>query len=172
MTELHQEIPRPSMQFVLQNPANFLAFGFGSGLSKKAPGTMGTLAALPLAWLILQQSLLMQFFIIAIAFIIGVWCCGVCAKNLGVHDYGGIVWDEFVGLWITCLFIPYRASGLDFILWLMAAFTLFRIFDIAKPWPIRILDKQVQGGLGIMIDDVAAGIFAGLCLFLALLLVN
>ncbi|TXH68603.1 MAG: phosphatidylglycerophosphatase A [Thiothrix sp.] len=139
---------------VFRSPIHLLAFGFGSGLSPVAPGTVGTLAAIPL-YLILSLFpswfyLLMVFF----AFIVGIWICGESAKQLGEHDYGGIVWDEFVGFWITMIAAP---SGL---LWVIAGFIIFRIFDIWKPWPIYVADHKIHGGLGIMLDDVLAGIYS------------
>ncbi len=137
------------------HPANFFALGFGSGLAPRAPGTFGTLAAVPLYYYLLQPlSLSWQLLIIVASFVIGVWFCDATAKKLAVHDHPGIVWDEFVGFWISCLALP---AGWG---WLLAAFVLFRFFDILKPWPIRWLDKRVPGGVGIMVDDVLAGIYA------------
>ena len=140
---------------LFSHPANFFALGFGSGLVPKAPGTFGTLAAVPIFWFLLQPLSLAWFLmVIAVSFVIGVWLCDASAKNLGVHDHPGIVWDEFVGLWISCIALP---TGWP---WLLVAFVLFRFFDILKPWPIRWLDSKVPGGLGIMVDDVLAGLFA------------
>lgn len=137
------------------HPANFFALGFGSGLAPKAPGTFGTLMAVPLYWYLLHGLPLATFLaVIAVSFMIGIWLCDASARNLGVHDHPGIVWDEFVGFWITCIALP---SGW---IWLLWAFVLFRFFDIIKPWPIRWLDSKVPGGLGIMVDDVLAGIYA------------
>jgi phosphatidylglycerophosphatase A len=135
-----------------------LAFGFGSGLAPKAPGTIGTLAAIPLYLLLAKLPLIGYALVVLLSFMVGCWLCGEAAKRLGVHDFGGIVWDEFVGYWITMLAAP---AGW---LWIALGFVLFRLFDIWKPWPIRLADKQVQGGLGIMLDDVLAGIYAWLCL--------
>jgi phosphatidylglycerophosphatase A len=144
------------------HPANFFALGFGSGLAPMAPGTFGTLAAVPLYWFLLQGLPLPWLLaVIAVSFVVGIWLCDATAKDLGVHDHPGIVWDEFVGLWISCIALP---AGWP---WLVAAFVLFRFFDILKPWPIRWLDTRVPGGLGIMVDDVLAGIFALVLLQLA-----
>lgn len=96
-----------------------------------------------------------------LAFLLGVWVCGYTARALGVHDHSAVVWDEVVGLWITLAAVAPSWPAL------LIGFVLFRLFDILKPWPIRWLDRHVQGGLGIMIDDVLAGVFAGLCLWLA-----
>lgn len=148
----------PSFTFLLKYPPAFFAFGFGSGLSPKMPGTIGTLAAIPLY---LGLSFLPWWgFLgaIVISSVVGIWLCGVTATKLGVHDHGGIVWDEFVGYWITMFCAP---AGWQ---WIVLGFVLFRIFDILKPWPISIVDKKVGGGWGIMFDDILAGIAAALCL--------
>jgi len=131
-----------------------LAFGFGSGLSPKAPGTMGTLAAIPLWWLLAQLPLSTYLVVVLIAAVAGIVICGRAADRLGVHDHGGIVWDEFVGFWIAMAALPVTWQSL------ILGFVLFRLFDILKPWPISWLDRRVSGGFGIMIDDVIAGIAA------------
>lgn len=142
----------------LKHPANFAAFGFGSGCAPKAPGTAGTVVAvllyLPLQYLPVYFYVLMLF----LTFILGVWLCEKASRDLGVHDHGGIVWDEFVGYWITMFMAP---SGWE---WILIGFILFRLFDIWKPQPIRYIDRHVQGGFGIMVDDVLAGIYALLVL--------
>ncbi|MBV0932347.1 phosphatidylglycerophosphatase A family protein [Marinobacterium weihaiense] len=143
---------------VWRNPVHFLAFGLGSGASPWAPGTMGTLAAVPLWYLLAQTGLTVYLLLTLIAFVIGIWLCGRTSRDLGVHDHGGIVWDEFVGYWITMIAVP-----VDWI-WALLGFILFRLFDIWKPWPIRPVDRRVHGGLGIMLDDVLAGVFAALVL--------
>ena len=139
---------------VWRNPIHFLAFGLGSGASPWAPGTMGTLAAVPLWYLLAQSPLAIYLLLVLAALLVGIWLCGRTSRDLGVHDHGGIVWDEFVGYWITMIAVP-----LDWI-WALAGFILFRLFDILKPWPIGPVDRQVAGGLGIMLDDVLAGIMA------------
>ena len=139
---------------VLTNPVHFLAFGLGSGLAPKAPGTFGTLAAVPF-YLIFQYLPLWNYLLVLlVSIVLGIWLCDRTSKDLGVHDHPGIVWDEFVGYWITMMAAP---AGW---LWVVVGFVLFRIFDIIKPWPIGWLDKRVHGGLGIMLDDIVAGIFA------------
>lgn len=149
---------------MLKNPVHLLSLGFGSGLAPKAPGTWGTLAALPF-WYALQFLPAASYgAVVVVAFLIGIYLCGETATALGVHDHGGIVWDEFVGLWIALFMLP---TGIH---WLILGFALFRLFDIWKPWPIRVLDKKVHGGLGIMIDDVLAGVYAYLTLQLCFLL--
>lgn len=139
---------------ILSDPVLFLAFGFGSGLAKKAPGTLGTLAAIPLYLLFVQADILIYSLLTISVTAVGVRICGVAAEKLGEHDFGGIVWDEIAGFLITMWLVPFtwQAVALGFI--------LFRLFDIFKPWPIRTIDRQVQGGLGIMLDDVLAGVFA------------
>ena len=154
-------------ELVFRSPTAFLAFGFGSGLAKKAPGTFGTLVAMPILWLMqpFQLSLWFGVFLL-ITFLIGIYLCDKTARELGVHDHGGIVWDEFVGVWIT--FWGVALTPLSLVL----GFALFRFFDIVKPFPIRWLDKKVPGGLGIMIDDVLAGIFAWGALQIILILLR
>tara|TARA_R110001583_G_scaffold54126_5_gene166176 strand:- start:248 stop:718 length:471 start_codon:yes stop_codon:yes gene_type:complete len=143
---------------LLKNPVHLLSVGFGSGLAPKAPGTFGTIAALPI-WYGLQFLPPAYYVLVLIlAFVLGVYLCGATADALGVHDHGGIVWDEFVGLWIALFMVPMHIT------WIALGFVLFRLFDIWKPWPIRVLDAKVHGGFGIMIDDVLAGVYAYLVL--------
>ena len=151
---------------VLRSPVHLLAFWFGSGLSPKAPGTAGTIAAVPL-WLLLQgMSLPAYLILLVVLFAFGCWVCGESARRLGVHDYGGIVFDEVVGLLLTCVpLLPdlgWVSHGRWW--WLLAAFALFRLFDVWKPWPIAWIDRRVGGGFGIMIDDVLAAVYAALIL--------
>jgi len=136
---------------VWRNPIHFLAFGFGSGAAPRAPGTWGTLAAMPFVLLWQQLPVGGYALVIVVATLLGVWLCQRTADDLGVHDHGGIVWDEFVGVWIALWLAPVGW------LWLIAGFVLFRLFDIAKPWPIGWVDRRVGGGLGIMLDDILAG---------------
>lgn len=137
---------------VWQDPIYFIAFGFGSGLMPFAPGTWGTLAAIPLYLLIAGQSLGLYLTVTVLAFVLGVWVSEKVSRDLGVHDYSGIVWDEVVGYLLTMIMAP---QGIG---WVVTGFILFRIFDIWKPQPIRFIDKHVRGGLGIMLDDVLAAI--------------
>lgn len=146
----------------LKVPAHFFALGFGSGLASFMPGTFGTLAALPLvvlAWLLGPTSYLL---ITLLACLVGVWICDRTSKDMGVHDHSSIVWDEVAGMLITMLLVPMTWQTL------LAGFALFRFFDIVKPWPIRYLDKHVHGGLGIMLDDIVAGVFSCLVLHASL----
>ncbi|MBA3535386.1 MAG: phosphatidylglycerophosphatase A [Tatlockia sp.] len=143
---------------VWQDPAYFIAFGFGSGLMPIAPGTWGTLAAMPLYLLMIGLPLWLYLFITLLAFLLGVWVSERVSRELGVHDYSGIVWDEVVGYLLTMAMVP---VGLG---WMIAGFLLFRLFDIWKPQPIGLVDAKVKGGLGIMLDDVLAAIPAWLIL--------
>ncbi|MGL4206585.1 MAG: phosphatidylglycerophosphatase A family protein [Aeromonadaceae bacterium] len=141
-----------------RNPLHWMAVGFGSGLSPWAPGTMGTLAAIPLYCLVMGWPLWAYGILLLVGCVAGVWICQAATDALGVDDHGGIVWDEIMGFGITMLAAP---SGW---LWILIGFLLFRLFDIIKPWPIRWFDRHLGGGLGIMLDDVVAGIFAWLSL--------
>ncbi|MFC4764166.1 phosphatidylglycerophosphatase A family protein [Dyella koreensis] len=139
--------------------AGWIACGFGSGLAPVAQGTFGSLAAL-LPWLLLRQlSLPLYGLVIVLGFALGVWACNVAGRALGVDDHRSIVWDEFIGQWIAlipALLAPWWA--------VIAGFALFRLFDVWKPWPIGWLDRRLKGGLGVMMDDVVAGVFAAVVL--------
>lgn len=137
-----------------RNPAHLLAFGLGAGAAPKAPGTAGTLVAVPLYLLVSGLPLWGYLAITVAAFLAGIWICGRTAEDLGTHDHPGIVWDEVVGFLVTMTAAPPGWA------WLVSGFALFRGFDILKPWPIHWLDARVGGGLGIMLDDLAAGLFA------------
>ncbi|HKQ24577.1 MAG TPA: phosphatidylglycerophosphatase A [Burkholderiales bacterium] len=150
---------RPSLRFVVSHPAHFIAFGFGVGLSPVAPGTFGTLLAMPMyAWLAPRLDNQQYLLLLAGMFIAGAWACDVSGKRLGVHDHGGMVWDEVTAFLAVLFFTPAT------LLWQMSAFLLFRLFDIAKPVPIRQFDRNVRNGLGVMLDDMLAAFYALLCL--------
>lgn len=142
------------VKFTLSNPIQFLALGFGSGLAPKAPGTFGTLAAVPFFLLMSNLTPLYYALFVLIVCLTGIYICGKAASDVGVHDHGAIVWDEFAGFFITMFMIPVTWQSV------LVGFILFRIFDIAKPWPISIADKKLTGGFGIMFDDVLAGFAA------------
>ena len=150
--------------FDKSSPVHWLAFGFGSGFAPKAPGTLGSAAATLLYLPLAELPLAIYCVLVVLAFVAGVWICGSTSRQLGVHDHGGIVWDEFVGVWITLTAVPPNLSGMLF------GFLLFRLLDIVKPWPIMCADKKVHGGFGIMLDDAIAGILASACLQAAFLL--
>jgi len=143
---------------ILTDPVHFLAFGFGTGLAPFAPGTFGSIPGLILFWLTLDFGLYVQLGIAAAMTLAGIWICGESARRIGVHDHGGIVWDEIVGMYVTLLVAPVTVVGFAL------AFVLFRVMDIVKPWPIRDLDHSIHGGLGIMLDDLAAALYAALLL--------
>jgi phosphatidylglycerophosphatase A len=145
-------------QKVLRDPVNFLAFGFGFGLSPFAPGTFGTLPGIAIAWLSLPLGLEARILIAVALIAAGIWLCGESARRMGVHDHPGIVWDEITGMYLVLLSVP-----AEIVLWALA-FLLFRLFDIWKPWPIRDLDHRLRGGAGIMLDDIAAALYAVMCL--------
>jgi phosphatidylglycerophosphatase A len=143
---------------VWRNPIHFVACGFGSGAMPVAPGTFGTLAAIPVYLLMQPLPMMLYILLTAILFIVGVWLCHSTARDFGVADHGGIVWDEIVGFLVTMVAAP---AGWQ---WIGVGFILFRLFDIIKPWPISWIDKRIHGGLGIMMDDVLAGVYAYVCL--------
>lgn len=145
----------------LATPAGFLALGAGTGLAPKAPGTVGTLLGIPLV-LVMPQSPWAYLLVLAALIVVGVWCCSVCAEALGAHDHPSIVWDEIVGYAVTMFAAP---TGL---VPLVLGFALFRLFDVVKPWPINLIDRRVHGGLGIMADDLLAGVMAAISLQLLL----
>ncbi len=146
----------PDLAFLLAHPAHFLALGFGAGLSPKAPGTAGTLVAFPLFWLLSDNPFYWAW--MAAFLVVGIWACGVAGRNLGVHDHGGIVWDEIAAFLLVLPFAPSSLAGY------VLAFGLFRLFDIWKPFPIGWLDARVAGGFGVMLDDGLAAAYSILCL--------
>ncbi|WP_420070621.1 phosphatidylglycerophosphatase A [Vibrio gazogenes] len=155
---------KPTERLHLGNLWHLLATGFGSGLSPVIPGTMGTLAAIPFYLLLSQLPFAIYVAITLFATLIGIKICQRTSDDMHVHDHGSIVWDEFVGFWITMLVVPYMVQGSGEWSWIALGFVLFRFFDMVKPWPIRWLDQHVAGGFGIMIDDVLAGVMAGIVL--------
>ncbi|MGM0525147.1 MAG: phosphatidylglycerophosphatase A family protein [Pseudomonadota bacterium] len=134
------------------NPLHFLAFGFGSGLAPKAPGTFGTLAAIPVVALLALTPLWFYLLFIVLGTVFGIYLCRRTADKIGVHDHPAIVWDEIIGYAIAMFALPFEWP------YIIAAFLLFRLFDISKPGPIGWLDKRLTGGSGIMMDDVLAGV--------------
>lgn len=152
-------LTKPIPVSMLSNPIHLLSLGFGSGLSPFAPGTMGTLVAIPLYLLLSQFELLLYLTVVAAGFLVGIYLCDKTSKALGVHDHSGIVWDEIIGYWITMIAVPALTWQ-----WILAGFVLFRFFDIVKPWPVKIADKRVPGGFGIMFDDLLAGLYALACM--------
>jgi len=149
----------PTFKQLLMNPVQMLAFGFGSGLAKKAPGTMGTLVAIPIYYSMVMFMADYYLPILLLVCVLGIWICGQAAKELGVHDHGGIVWDEIAGYLLTMYWVGFSWQNM------LMGFILFRLFDILKPWPISWIDKKVAGGFGIMLDDLIAALMAAACLY-------
>lgn len=147
---------------LLRNPLHCLSLGFGSGLAPFAPGTFGTLVAIPPYLLLAELAWPYYLAAVVAGLILGIFICAYTSHALGVHDHGAIVWDEIVGFWITMIAVPPSWQ------WILAGFMLFRLFDIVKPWPIRLVDSKMKGGAGIMLDDVLAGLYALVCLQVAL----
>lgn len=157
---ISEEQRQALQQKVWQDPFYFTAFGFGLGNLPKAPGTWGSLLGI-LFYLVFSNYQAWQYLVIVLAcFIFGVWLCDKVSRDIGIRDYPGIVWDEVVGMMLTL------SAFKSFWSTIILAFILFRLFDIFKPWPISWIEKQVDGGLGIMLDDVLAGLMAWCCLFL------
>jgi phosphatidylglycerophosphatase A len=161
MTTSDESVVKPDWRFLFSHPAHLLAFGFGSGLARKAPGTFGTLVAFPMYWYLAPRLTDAVFLLVLVwAFAIGVRVCDITGKALGVADYGGIVWDEIVAFTLVLFFTP---PGWY---WSLLSFVLFRFFDIVKPPPIRYFDSNWHGGLGVMFDDLLAAGYSLLCLAL------
>ncbi|MDA0679531.1 MAG: phosphatidylglycerophosphatase A [Proteobacteria bacterium] len=146
---------------VVTDPVHFLAFGFGAGLLPWAPGTFGSIPGLLLAWITLPLSMEWKLMVASALVMAGIWVCGESARRLGIHDHPGIVWDEITGMYLTLLVAPTQIAY-----WALA-FALFRLFDIWKPWPIRDLDHRMAGGVGIMLDDLVAALYAAILLAFA-----
>ena len=155
----------PLEKISLTNIWHFLATGFGSGLAPFAPGTFGTLAAIPFYLLLVQLPFSAYVILVILSCFVGIKICQVTSDDMGVHDHGSIVWDEFAGLWITLGVIPAMNSNPYEWKWIIGGFLLFRLFDIIKPWPIGWVDKRVHGGFGIMADDILAGIMGAVVLW-------
>ena len=146
----------------LTHPIHFLALGLGSGLLRPAPGTWGSLAGLIIGYFTLDYFGMTFFALFTFfAFLIGCYLCQKTADDMQVHDHGAIVWDEFIGIFITLMAVPQLNWQ-----WLAVAFISFRFFDILKPYPIRYFDQKLESGFGIMIDDVLAAIYAVLVIVL------
>ena len=154
MIEPKKVAQRTTPASVWSDPRHFFAFGLGVGALPVAPGTFGTLLAVPLYLLVRDLPLHVYILHTALLAALGIWLCHVTARDLGVDDHQGIVWDEIVGYLITMTAAP---PGW---LWVVLGFIWFRLFDIWKPWPIRTIDRRVKGGLGIMLDDIVAGMAA------------
>lgn len=150
---------------LLRDPVHFLAFGFGAGLAPRAPGTAGSLVGIAAAWGLLALPLAGRIAVVAGVIAAGIWLCGESARRLGRHDDQRIVLDEIAGVLLASLVVAERGW-----LELSLVFVFFRFFDIVKPWPIRDVDHRLGGGLGIMLDDVIAAVFAALCVVIVRML--
>jgi phosphatidylglycerophosphatase A len=142
---------RPSAGFAFSHPAHAIALGFGAGLSPLGPGTVGTLVAWPIGWLLtglISPALLVL--VVAALFVLGIWACTVTGRDLGVPDHGAMVWDEIVAFLLVLAIVPRDLA------WQAAAFVLFRAFDIGKPPPIGWFERRYHGGFGVMFDDLLA----------------
>lgn len=163
-------MPKPAIHFKAMSwPDRLVVFcgvGFGSGLLPKAPGTFGSAFALLFIPLWLWLGFAYSVVVILLMSLVGIYICGQTARVMGVHDDGRIVWDEFAGQSIT--FLPLIYFGQMNTMWVIAGFALFRLFDVWKPWPIRVIDRQVDGGFGIMLDDLIAGLWAAICILIYL----
>jgi phosphatidylglycerophosphatase A len=141
---------RPSCAFAFSHPAHIVAFAFGAGLARFAPGTFGSVLAWPFGWLLGELHPAIVFPTLTLLFLLGIWACEVTGRHLGVHDHGAMVWDEFVAVLLLLAILPRDLA------WQAAGLVLFRGFDIAKPWPIRWFERRYQGGFGVMFDDLLA----------------
>lgn len=163
-------MPKPEINFQQmtwsQRLIVFCGVGFGSGLAPKAPGTFGSAFALLFVPFWFAVGFNLSLALIVLMSLVGIYICGKTAEIIHVHDDGRIVWDEFAGQSIA--FLPLIYIGQITWLWVLVGFALFRLFDIWKPWPINVVDRQVDGGFGIMLDDIIAGIWAALCILLYL----
>ncbi len=137
---------------------HIFSFGFGAGLSPVAPGTIGTLLAIPIYLVLISFSTVLYVLCVAVLFIVGCWTSKQTAVALKTHDHPGIVIDEIVGYLATMLFVPFAWH------WVLVGFLLFRVFDIWKPWPVSLADRHVTGGFGIMLDDLLAALYGLACL--------
>jgi phosphatidylglycerophosphatase A len=148
--------PRPA--FALSHPAHAIALGFGAGLAPFAPGTWGTALGWALGWALGGLPAGLMLLLLAVLFLVGLWACEVTGRHLGVSDHGAMVWDEVVAFLLVLAIVPRELA------WQAAAFVAFRFFDIAKPPPIRYLERRYRGGFGVMLDDLVAAAYALLVL--------
>ncbi|HEV3007819.1 MAG TPA: phosphatidylglycerophosphatase A [Burkholderiales bacterium] len=149
---------RPSPGFVFSHPAHAIAFGFGAGLAPFAPGTAGTALGWAIGWALGGVHPGILFFIVVVFFVLGLWACGLTGRHLGIADHGGMVWDEVAAFLLVLAIVPGELA------WQAAAFVAFRFFDIAKPPPIRHLERRYGGGFGVMFDDLVAAAYTLLLL--------
>lgn len=151
-------MPQDVKEIILSSPVHIFSFGFGAGFSPVAPGTVGTLFAVPLYLVLVSFSSTVYISCVVVLFIAGCWSCKQTAEALSTPDPPGVVIDEIVGYLVAMLFVPFEWY------WVLAGFLLFRLFDIWKPWPVSLVDRHITGGLGIMLDDVVAAFYSLLCI--------
>ena len=152
----------PDARFLLRHPAHFIALGGGAGLVPGAPGTFGTLLALPIFWVAGPRlDPVVYLGALALLFALGAWACDVTGRALGNADHGAMVWDETLAFLLVLFFTPVYSY------WQVFAFLLFRFFDIAKPPPIRYYERTLKGGPGVMFDDILAALYTLLVLAIA-----
>lgn len=154
MTNLSTSNSATTAAFDTGNVRHWLAYGFGAGLLPKAPGTFGTLVAVPIYLLLSMLPMAAYLAVLAVMIAVGIWVCGTTANDVGADDPPGIVWDEIVGFLVAMIAAP---SGW---IWVITGFLLFRLFDIYKPWPAGTINRRLRGGLGIMLDDIVAGLMS------------
>jgi phosphatidylglycerophosphatase A len=160
-------VRRPSWRFVASHPAHFIALGFGAGLAPVAPGTWGTLLALPVYWLVTPLlDPIGYLLMVAVLFLLGIWACEVTGRALGASDHGGMVWDETVAFLLVLFFVPATLP------WQAGAFLLFRLLDILKPPPIRYYERTFRNGFGVMLDDLVAALYTLIVFAVALTLLE
>lgn len=149
------QLPEGTRRRLMKHPLGWIASGFGSGFSPKAPGTVGSVVALLPWWFFMKDLPLPAYLAVIVAgFILGWWAAHWVIRDTCIEDPGLVVWDEYVGVWITLLAAP---PGWQ---WMLAGLLLFRAFDIAKPWPVSWADRRLHGGFGAMLDDALAGLYA------------
>jgi len=144
----------PIPESIWQHPLHFIAFGFGSGACPFAPGTLGTLFAVPFYLIACAFGDKVYAFLTLIFVLMSIYVCAKASQAVLVDDHQGMCLDEFAGFFVTMLFLPHTY------IWIIAGFILFRLFDIWKPWPISYIDQHMHGGFGMIFDDVIAGVFA------------
>ncbi len=157
---------KPTMNMLLRDPIMLLAFGFGSGLSPKAPGTAGSFLALLFMPVLALLPVWGYLLMLALAIGAGILICDYADSRLDGHDHSGIVWDEFAGLWLTLACVPASWT------WWLFGFVIFRCFDILKPWPISVIDRKISGGVGVMLDDLLAGLGAWIVVMIVIMMVG
>ena len=148
-------LPVGTRRRMMRHPRGWIAAGFGAGFSPIAPGTVGSIVAIAPWWLWLHDLAPRDYAaVLILAFVVGVWAARWAIRESRVEDPSLVVRDEFVGMWLALWLLPREWP------WVLAAFALFRVFDVWKPWPVRWADRSLKGGFGTMVDDALAGLMA------------